>query len=277
MSPVRSSPARWARSASPPAAGTISVPALLRACASTRSQIAGRGRSSPITRAPQLSSTGSGPTSAPAPSTTTVRPGRDSQPGCAATARTASAHDGSMTPPLTHASSRRASASPLSRSPRYGTDSSRSASPVPVTVAAASPPRAGADTSASSPASSPSRPMTRIRRCSDARPSLATDTAACREPSPASISPRKCAGYPVRQPVSRSAAPAAAASTRRSASATTARPSAEVLRRPSSETGKATAPALAVAHHQTIMANRGGPDHRRRRTGPAGRARLRSG
>ena len=54
-------------------------------------------------------------------------------------------------------------------------------------------PAAGAETSASSPASWPSRPMTRIRRCSDSRPARATDTAACFEASPASMSPRKCA------------------------------------------------------------------------------------
>ena len=152
----------------------------------------GRGRSTPITRAPQLSSTGSGPTSAPAPSTAIVWPGTASQSGCAATVRTASAHDGSMTPSVTHVSSRRCRALPRSCSPWYGIDSSRSAVPVPVTVTVASPPRAGAETSVSSPASWPSRPMNRIRRCSDSSPPRATATAACLEASPASTSPRKC-------------------------------------------------------------------------------------
>ncbi|HWM96492.1 MAG TPA: hypothetical protein VNO54_05490 [Streptosporangiaceae bacterium] len=127
MSSARSKPARWARS--PPestpsrpglasATGTSRVPPLRRAVSSTRSQMAGRGRSIPITRAPQLSNTGSGPTSAPAPSTTTVRPGRASHSGDAATARIASAQDDSMTPAATHASSWRSRALPLSRSPR---------------------------------------------------------------------------------------------------------------------------------------------------------------
>ena len=38
------------------------------------------------------------------------------------------------------------------------------------------------------------RRMRVIGRCSDSRPSRATDTAACFEASPASMSPRKCAG-----------------------------------------------------------------------------------
>ena len=79
---------------------------------------AGLGRSTAATRTPQRSSTSSGPTSAPAPSATTVWPGSRSHSGCAATSLTASAQDGSITPPLTQASSWRARASPRSCSPR---------------------------------------------------------------------------------------------------------------------------------------------------------------
>jgi hypothetical protein len=106
----------------------------------------------------------------------------------------ASAQDGSMMPAVTQASSRASSALPRRCSPRYGTDSSRWPVPVPFTVTVAGPPPAGAVTSAASSASSPSRPMTRIRWCSDASPSRATDTAACLEASAASTSPRKWAG-----------------------------------------------------------------------------------
>ena len=98
-----------------------------------------------------------------------------------------------MTPAVTHASSWRSRALPLSRSPRYGTASSRSAVPPPVTWIAASSCRAGAETRAPSPASGSPCRTTRIRPCSDASPSLATDIAACLETSPASISLRKCA------------------------------------------------------------------------------------
>ncbi len=97
-----------------------------------------------------------------------------------------------MTPAVTQSSSCRSRAPPLSRSPRYGTDSVRSASPVPVTTSVASSHRAAAETTESRPLSAPSGPMTRIRWCSDARPSRATDTAACLDASPASISLRKC-------------------------------------------------------------------------------------
>jgi len=201
MSPTRSKPARWARSSleSTPAwpglasaTGTRRVPPLRFAVFSTRSQMAGRGRSIPITRAPQLSSTGSGPTSAPAPSTTTVRPGRASQSGDAATVRTASAQDDSMMPAATHASSWRSRASPLSRSPRYGTASSRSAVPPPVASTAVSSCRAGAESKVPRPVSGSPCLITRIRPYSDASPSLATDIAAGLEASPASISARKC-------------------------------------------------------------------------------------
>jgi len=64
-----------------------------------------------------VKSTGSGPTSAPAPSAITVRPGSRSHSGCAATSLTASAHDGSMTPPSTQVCNWRARASPRNRSP----------------------------------------------------------------------------------------------------------------------------------------------------------------
>jgi len=121
-----------------------------------------------------------------------VRPGRASQSGHAATARMASAHDGSMTPTVTQVSSWRSKALPLSRSPRYGTASSPSAVPRPATGTAVSTCRAGAETSAPKPVSGPSRPETRIRWCNDASPSRATDTAACLEVSPASMSLRKC-------------------------------------------------------------------------------------
>jgi len=97
-----------------------------------------------------------------------------------------------MAPAVTHASSWRSRALPLSRSPRYGTDSSLSATPLPATATVASPCRAGAEATAPSVVSAPSRPI-RIRLCSEASPSLASDTAACLEASPASISLRKCA------------------------------------------------------------------------------------
>jgi hypothetical protein len=98
-----------------------------------------------------------------------------------------------MTPAATHASSWRSRALPLSRSPRYGTASSRSAVPSPVTSTAASSCRAGAASRAPSPVSGSPGRTTRIRPCCDASPSLATDSAAGREASPASISLRKCA------------------------------------------------------------------------------------
>ncbi|MEV6637185.1 hypothetical protein AB0M54_41285 [Actinoplanes sp. NPDC051470] len=67
-----------------------------------------------MTVPPQPSQAGSGPISAPAPSTTRVRPARSSQSGLATTSRTAAAQDGSMIPADTQASSRRSSASPRS-------------------------------------------------------------------------------------------------------------------------------------------------------------------
>ena len=97
-----------------------------------------------------------------------------------------------MMPAVTHASSWRSKASPHSRSPRYGTASSRSADPPPVTSTAVSSCRADAESRAPSPVSGSSCRRTRIRPCSDASPSLATDIAAGLDSSPASISLRKC-------------------------------------------------------------------------------------
>ena len=123
--------------------------------------------------------------------------------------------------------------------------------------------------------------MTRIRRCSDARPSSATEIAACREPSPASMSPRKCARYPVRQPVSRcrSAGPGGGVDP----GGARRRPAAQPRRRgappPVGRDGKGhrRPGLLTAARHQTIMANLGCRYHRPRRTGPAGRATFGSG
>ena len=111
---------------------------------------------------------------------------------------------------------------------------------MPGTVTVVTRRRAGADSSVSSPVSPPAASAIRIRRCSDSSPLAATDTAAFLDGSPASTSRRKCATYPVRQLVSRSASSAPAGSAARSASAVTARPSADVLLRPSAEAGKTT-------------------------------------
>ena len=97
-----------------------------------------------------------------------------------------------MTPAATQTSSWPSRALPLSRSPRYGTASSRSAVPPPTTSIVASSCRADAESRVPSPVSGSPCRRTRIRPCSDASPSLATDIAACLEVSPASISVRKC-------------------------------------------------------------------------------------
>ena len=71
-----------------------------RSASASRSRAA--ARSTAATRAPQRSSDGSGPISAPAPSTATVRPSSRSQSGLSSTASTASATVGSTTPASTH-------------------------------------------------------------------------------------------------------------------------------------------------------------------------------
>ena len=131
----RSTPA----SSVPGDTGTSSRPAAARAVPSTRSQIAGVGRSTAATVAPHRSSGPSGPISAPAPSTATVRPSSRSHSGCAATSRTATAAEGSSTPAPSHAASCASRSAPTSRCPRYGSTSSVSGSLSPVTVSARAP------------------------------------------------------------------------------------------------------------------------------------------
>ena len=189
---------------------------------STRSQIAGRGRSTAITSAPQRSSEISGPISAPAPSTTTRCSPRSSQSGLAATARTASAHDGSTIPAATHRSSWRCRSSPAAACPGTA-PRGRAAGRRPLDglraqlaldgVAAASP-----------MGTSPSPVSNRICAYSDASPASAIESAAARLSSPASTRRRKCTRYACRQLVSDRAPRAPTGSTGCSASATTVRP-----------------------------------------------------
>ena len=105
--------------AAPSAAGAPGRPASRRprwARLSTRSQIAGRSRSTAATRAPHRISEGSGPISAPAPSTATVWPSAAASPGWPAPASTASATVGSTTPacdPVVDAAADLVAAQPL--------------------------------------------------------------------------------------------------------------------------------------------------------------------
>ena len=96
----------------PGVAGTSRRPAAARVSSRSRVHRSGRARSTAATVAPQRSSDRSGPISAAAPRTTTVRPSSRSQSGLSMTASTASRRVGSTTPAATHASSRRRRSSP---------------------------------------------------------------------------------------------------------------------------------------------------------------------
>ena len=248
----------------PSATGAIRVPALRCATSSTRSQMAGWGRSTAAIRAPQLSSTGSGPISAPAPSTATVRPGRASHlrdsPRRSATASAQDRFDdaGGDPRPRAGGAGRRRSAACRGRAP---TASRSAVAPVPATCdggqARAGPAAESTGRRGRSPRSSvPDHPHPPVQP-TPARPWPRTSRPASRSARPRSAcgsapgSPSPPVGFPARRAAPRPGRPGA------SASATTAWPSAEVLLPPVRRGGKGH-PGLLVAarrscDHETIM------------------------
>ncbi len=101
----------------PARTGATSRPAPSFAIGTMRFQMSGWSRSTAATRAPHRINDGSGPISAPAPSTATVCPSSRSQSGLSSTWPIASPTVGSMIPALAQASSRRRIPVPRSRSP----------------------------------------------------------------------------------------------------------------------------------------------------------------
>jgi hypothetical protein len=198
----------------------------------------GRGRSTASTFARHPHSAGSGPISAAAPSTATVRSDRSSQSGLATTRRIASANDASTRPPSTHASSwrwRRVAVQLLAAvGDRQRTGRSRS-SPSIVRVVGAAPGPASASRSGWP---TPSRTNSK-RSCTASRPARATSTADRSGPRRRRARGR-AVPYRLRHSSSPSMAAASSGSATRAASARTARPVAVVLRRPPGPSGKAT-------------------------------------
>ena len=203
-----------------PAPARAACPPYRRAVASTRCHSAGPGQVDGDHVGAPAQQRVSGPISAPAPSTTTVRRTGRSQSGLAGDRA-----DGLGARRLddrrrsTQASSWRRRSSPRSRSPRYGSDSSRSRlagarrpSRVPQRLAGG---LADDPVHAWPTGTSASGVTNRIRSYSDARPSRAIVSAASRESRPASTSRRKCTRYSRRQLVSPSAPRAPTGSTAR--------------------------------------------------------------
>ena len=202
--------------------------------------MAGVGRSTAATVAPQRSSGPSGPISAPAPSTATVRPSSRSHSGCAATSRTAAAAVGSMhTGPLPRVELRvevrAGQASPAVRQHELGQRLAARRAPRRCRESAgrARPPARPVGRSAPSAATT-----TRRRTASSPASAIACHASGCAarpRPGAGSAAGTDCARQSRAPPRRRPPGPTA-----RRASATAARATVVVLRPPVSSAGKET-------------------------------------